>query len=53
MRQRGETKVRFTPALWARWLARFNGDGYSMRLHQGIQEFRSLLARAEKRKRHL
>lgn len=49
MRQRGLHHIRFTPQLWAKWLARFNGDAYSMHLREGIQEFRALLAKKRRR----
>ncbi len=37
----GVTKVRFTPALWNKWLAEFNAEP-SPELIKGIETFRAL-----------
>ena len=37
----GVTKVRFTPALWHKWLTEFNAEPAS-ELVEGIKEFRAL-----------
>jgi len=46
----GMHHVRFTPAMWRRWLKRLNAPP-NMHLREGIQEFRSLLAEKEMRSR--
>ncbi len=41
----GVTKVRFTPALWHKWLTEFNGEIDGDRIAEranGIKEFRAL-----------
>lgn len=45
----GEHHVRFTPELWAKWWARQEPTAHSIKLREGIQEFRALLARQELR----
>ena len=46
----GQHHLRFTPALWAKWLARLN-EAPDMKLKAGIQEFRALLVRHERKRR--
>lgn len=43
-------RVRFTPALWAKWWARKEVDERTLKMRAGIQEFRSLLAQRERRR---
>lgn len=50
MRQVGQHHIRFTRALWAKWLERLN-EAPDMRLKEGIQEFRALIAKRERRYR--
>lgn len=49
MRAMGQHHVAFTKALWAKWLERLN-EAPNMKLKAGIQEFRALLARRERRR---
>jgi len=46
----GHHHVRFTPKMWRRWLKRLNAAP-NMHLREGIQEFRSLLAQHDMRRR--
>lgn len=46
-RRLGQTRVSFTPALWAKWHSRDVVDGQTLRLREGIQILRSLLAGRE------
>lgn len=48
-RSKINTRVRFTRALWARWLARLNGEAPASPLAAGIAEQRRLLAEADAR----
>lgn len=43
-RRLGQTRIRFTPALWAKWHSRDIADRHTLRLREGIQTFRLLLA---------
>lgn len=40
-------RIRFTPALWAKWLARTDMTERRLALREGIQEFRALLAKRD------
>lgn len=50
MRPRGQHHTIFTRALWAKWLARLN-EGPDLHLKAGIQEFRALLSRHDRKHR--
>lgn len=51
MRVRGQTKVRFTPAMWEKWRARMDVDEQTIHLRAGIQDFRARLAAKRRRAR--
>lgn len=38
---RGRSRVRFTPELWRKWLARDPEDGHARELRDGINEMRN------------
>jgi hypothetical protein len=46
-RRLGQVRVSFTPALWSKWHSRDVVDSQTLRLREGIQTFRSLLAGRE------
>lgn len=46
-RRLGQTRIRFTPTMWAKWHSRDAVDSQTLRLREGIQTFRSLLAGRE------
>jgi hypothetical protein len=41
--------VRFTPELWAKWRAARMPNEHTVTLREGLEEFRALLAKAERR----
>lgn len=44
----GKSRVQFTVKLWNKWLKRGRVDEQTIHLREGIQEFRSLLARYDR-----
>jgi hypothetical protein len=46
---RHHPRVRFTPELWAKWRAARMPNEHTVTLREGLEEFRALLAKAERR----
>lgn len=53
MKWRTSQRTKFTPNLWAKWLAAREPNEHTPRLREGMQNFRTLLATRELTHEHL